>query len=631
MFQIRNKRIMMFLLFFGLCFSNLAVLEVVKAEKVGSGARIIEYGVPEQARFHMGGAVGTSVSLTAEPTGKKELSDVTFTSSNPDVCSVSKEEDYWIIKRIKEGTSIIRMECKVDGNSVVRTLLMSNLVPQGSIDDPVYGIVKKGTKVYYGCSEVEGITSKDTELKTVLEEETPVYVTYQCDDFYRVDLDDSFFGDSGEYWGYVKKSQVIIPLSYIDIPEELTYFEGESGSLNAKVQPENASDKRLNYRSSNTNVVMVDEQGNFKAVGVGSAVITVTSAQDEDCFAKCRMIVKPFIPVTGITLTPNQLDIEDGQVGDLSVKVLPKDASRPDYMIEADDDSILKIYHDGHYEAKRPGTTTITATTKEGNFKASCKVHVRAVPVKGVQIQPNMSIDIDEVRQPVWSMEPRNATNREVTWTSSDPQVATVDYLGRVTGISLGNATIRIKTREGGYVAACNVKVEQYVNEIDIINKPVVLTLGKSKKLQAKLMPQNPSKKKLLWKTSASSVVKVKQNGKIVANGIGSAKITVYDRYTGAYDYCIIHVKANLKKPELNGKKKNKKYKISWKKVKRATNYVLYHYSSKKKKFIKLKVFDKGKTSYVIKKPVKGTKYKLRALYKPSNEYSKYSNEIKIR
>ena len=105
----------------------------------------------------------------------------------------------------------------------------------------------------------------------------------------------------------------------------------------------------------------------------------------------------------------------------------------------------------------------------------------------------------------------------------------------------------------------------------------------------------------------------------------------LYDRYTGAYDFCVIQVKANLKRPELKGTKKKKGYQLSWKKIKRATNYVVYKYDSKKKKFKKVKTVDKKITSYIVKKTSKGGRYKIKAFYKPAKEYSKFSNEIKIK
>lgn len=613
------------------CVFSLFIKNTVQAETAGSGARIILYDEPELAKFHIGRVVGSSVQLAAEATTETELTDIVFTSSDTGVCSVEEEDEYWEVTCLKEGTAIIHMTCKVDEKVVKRDLLMSSMTELGSMDDPVYGIVKEGTTVYYGCSDQEGITSKSTEIKTVLTEDIPVIVTYACNDFYRVELVDGSFGETLEYWGYVKKSQVIIPVSEVTMPEELTYFDGESDRLDVSVIPENATDQRLRFVSSNTNVVTVDADGNFRAAGVGTAVITAVSLQDPDCLAKCRMTVKPFIPVSGIEVEPDQLTLNDGDTGDLAIRVLPKDASRPDYSIAAEDDSVIKIYRDGHYQAKKPGKTKIVATTREGGFTAVCEVDVKPVPATGVQIQPELSINQGETVKPVWSMVPAVATNRNVTWHSTNPGIAQVDTYGNVTGVSLGTARIEIQTEDGGFTASCKVTVEQYVEDLEFKKPPSSMTLGDSGNLTLQWIPENPTKKKIIWSSSAPSVISVDQQGKIRAQATGTAKITAYDRYTGAYAFCSIQVKAGLKKPKLEGKKVKKNYKLSWKAVKRATNYIIYEQKKKNKSYKKIKTLDGKKRSFTVKKPAKGTKFKIRAYYKPDKEYSKYSNEKKVK
>lgn len=102
-----------------ICFANCRPMNTVKAETIGKGERIILYGESGQARFHLGDDVGKSVKLAAEPTGQKTLSDIVFTSNNPSVCSVTSEGDYYLVERLKEGTSVIAMKCKADGELVI--------------------------------------------------------------------------------------------------------------------------------------------------------------------------------------------------------------------------------------------------------------------------------------------------------------------------------------------------------------------------------------------------------------------------------------------------------------------------------------------------------------------------------
>lgn len=601
-----------------------------RAEKIGKGARIIVYGEPGRSRSHMGVEKLGYTEFTAEPTQDAELTDIQFTTSDSSVCSVEKKGDYWLTHRKKEGTAVITMTCKADGERVERRLLVSSLSRMGGGKE-IKGIIKKDTTVYYGASDQEGITTKDTEVKGQITADTEIVVAYQCEDFYRVELKNGTFGDSGEYWAYVRKSRVVVPLTGIRMEEERTCFEGESGKLDPVREPYVTTETGLNYQSSNTNVVTVDAKGNFRAAGTGTAVITVSSVQKPACCVKCRVTVKPYIPVTGIRILPAELDIRDGTKGKLEVQVLPEDASRKEFTIESADDAMLSLQQDGQYKAGKPGKTTVTATTGEGGFQAVCPVTIRPVAATGVRLQSNAELDTGESRQLVWSMIPGNASNKKVTWSSQNPLVAAVDQKGVVTGGRVGTTVIRIRTVDGGFTAACQIRVEQYPSDIRLTDKPDHLTLGKSMTLKTVMEPAAVTKKKLVWRTSKKSVISVTDTGRITAKKTGEAKILVYDRYTGAFDFCMIEVGADLGRPKLKLKKKKKICRLTWKKVKRATNYVIYRYDKKKGKFVREKSVGRHTLSCKISRPVKGSRFKIRAYYKPGKEYSCFSDEIRIR
>lgn len=606
-------------------------LMIAKAETVGKGARIILYDEPEQARFHLGGEVGSTQAVTAEPTGEKQLTEIQFSSSNPSVCSVTQEEDYWVLERLTEGTSVIRMSCKADGETVVRTLLVSSYIAVGTEEKSVMGVVKKGATVYYGCTDIEGTTSKATEIKAVVEADTQVMVAYRCLDYYRVELEDLTFGNSGEEWGYVKKDQVNIPVTSLSGKEEAVFFEGETVSLDTKVLPLEASNARVTYQISNSNVATVSADGKVTGVHAGEAVVTVFSVENPSLFYKCLITVKPYIPVTGIEIDPHEIEIDDGTSGMVRVNILPADASIQDYSWRITGEDVLRIDSKGRYHALKPGKATVTAVSKEGGFTDFCEVTVRPVAATGVFIQSKMDIDVGEMKSPVWRMIPVNATNKNVTWMTEDPSIVKVDKLGRITGIKAGTTRVHIKTEEGGFMAACEVTVHIYVDDIKLTDHDFTMTLGKTKQLIPMITPNNTTKQHIVWNSKNKFVVSVTQTGKVKALKTGKAEIIVYDRYTGAFDFCLIEVKANLAKPKLKSKKDKKKYILSWKKVEHATNYCVYEYKRKKDAFVKIKTLGKKKRKYVLKKSTKGTCYKLRAYYAPNQEYSKYSAQVKIK
>lgn len=612
-------------------FGSLFMATAVQAEKVGSGARIILYDEPEQARFHLGGVVGFTQKVTAEPTGEKQLTDIEFSTSNPSVCSITREESYWELHRLAEGTSVIRMTCKADGQEVVRTLLVSSFMEVGTEDEPVMGIIKSGTTVYYGCTDQEGITSASTEIKATTESEMEAVVAYRCLDYYRVELEEETFGDSGEEWGYVKKSQVRIPVTSISGKESATFFEGETISLDTKVLPQEATDSRVRYQISNTNVATVSTDGKVTGKHAGEAVVTATSVENPQLIYKCEITVKPYIPVTGIEINPHQIEMDDGTSGRITVQILPSDASVQDFSWKISGEDILRIDSKGRYRALKPGKATVTAISKEGNFTDSCEVTVRPVPATGVHIQSTMDIDVGEIKSPVWRMIPENATNKSVTWTSEDPSIATVDKQGRITGVKTGTTNVQIKTREGGFTAICQVTVHIYVKDIRLKSNTISLTPGDTKTLKPTITPQNTTRQKIIWNSKNKAVVSVTEAGKVKALKVGKAEVIVYDRYTGAFDFCMIEVKAGLAKPKLKGKKSKKTYKLSWKKVPRATNYIVYQYNKKKGNFIKVTTLGAGVCNYTVSKPKKGSRYKIRAYYAPTKEYSKYSGQVKIK
>ncbi len=614
-----------------LCISSLAVADTIKAETVGKGARIILYDEPGEARFHLGGEIGVTQRIAVEPTGEKTLTDIQFISSDPSVCSVTKEGDFWVLKRLAEGISVIRMACKADGEVVVRTLLVSSYVGVGSEEEVVMGTIKKGATIYYGCTDIEGTTSKTTEVKATTAVDMEAVVAYRCLDFYRVELDDLTFGDSGEEWGYVKKSDVRIPVVDVAGRQEMTFFEGETITLETKVLPEEASDTRVRYQISNSNVAIIGEDGKMTGIHSGSAIVTVTSMENPKLFYKCHITVKPYIPVTGIKVTPHQIVMDDGTTGKIEVKILPLDASVQDFSWHVTGEDVLRIDSKGRYRALKPGKAKVTVISKEGGFVDSCDVLVRPVTATGVYVQSKLDLDVGETKSPVWRMLPVNATNRNVTWRTEDASVAKVDKRGRITGVKTGRTKIRVKTEEGGFTAVCEVTVHIYVDDIKLQRNDLILTVGSKKQLKATVIPNNTTRQKIVWNSKNQSVVSVTQTGKIKALRTGKAEVIVYDRYTGAFDFCLIQVKAGLAKPKLKGKRKKKKYQLSWNKVQRATNYYLYSYNKRKGKFVKYKVLGKKVRKYVISKPKKGSCYKLRAYYAPNQEFSKYSVQVKIR
>lgn len=166
------------------------------------------------------------------------------------------------------------------------------------------------------------------------------------------------------------------------------------------------------------------------------------------------------IPVTGVTVAPTTGSVTVGEQLTLTATVAPSDATNKAVTWSSSDDTIATVT-DGVVTGVAAGDATITVTTVDGSFTATCAVTVSAatVAVTGVTVSPTSdSIAVSETLTLTATVAPENATNKAVTWSTSEATVATVED-GVVTGVSAGTATITVTTVDGSFTDTCEVTV----------------------------------------------------------------------------------------------------------------------------------------------------------------------------
>ena len=209
-------------------------------------------------------------------------------------------------------------------------------------------------------------------------------------------------------------------------------------------------------------------------------------------------------------------------------------------------DSSVASVSDGKVTALKAGTATITVTTEDGGKTATCEVKVvaKTVAVTSVSLDKT-SVELSEGDETslTATVNPDNATNKNVTWKSSDSSVALVSD-GKVTALKAGTATITVSTEDGGKTATCEVKVVAKtiaVTSISLDKTSVELTEGDETTLTATVNPDNATNKNVIWKSSNSSVATV-SGGKVTALKAGTATITVTTEDGGKTATCDIKV-----------------------------------------------------------------------------------------
>ncbi|EOL47130.1 hypothetical protein UC7_01229, partial [Enterococcus caccae ATCC BAA-1240] len=165
-----------------------------------------------------------------------------------------------------------------------------------------------------------------------------------------------------------------------------------------------------------------------------------------------------------INISPETAELTVGDIKKLDAIVTPENAVNKKISWSSSNTDIATVSETGEVAAKAAGKVTITAKTEVGNKIATAEITVipKSVSVIGVTVEPsNIQLKTKETKQLKATINPENATNKLVAWSSSNPEIATVSKDGEVTGISAGKATIIVKTIDG------NKEVKSVVNVIE--------------------------------------------------------------------------------------------------------------------------------------------------------------------
>ena len=305
---------------------------------------------------------------------------------------------------------------------------------------------------------------------------------------------------------------------------------GNKLTLIATVAPANADNKGVTWESSDSNVASV-ANGVVTAIAEGVAVITVKTL-DGNFSATCTVTVtNGIVPAAGVTLDQTVAELELGKTITLNANVLPANATNKAVTWISSNPAVATVI-EGIVIPSAKGITVITVKTMDGNFVANCVVTVTdgVVPVAGISLNESAAeLEVGKVMNLAATIAPANATNKNITWASSNESVATVTN-GYVIAVAKGTALITVTTEDGKFTAACIVTVKESavaVTGVTLSQTSASLQVGKTLSLSANVLPSNAANKTVTWSTSNAAVATVDNNGKVTAVAKGSATITV--------------------------------------------------------------------------------------------------------
>lgn len=281
------------------------------------------------------------------------------------------------------------------------------------------------------------------------------------------------------------------------------------------------------WKSANPNIATVDANGKVTGLTIGQTIIT---AHINGASSTCTIIVSnDYVPVKGISINRTNLNILLNSSESLNATIYPSNATNKDVVWTSSNPSIASVDSTGKVTARKIGSTIITASTSGYSATAIVNV-VDSIPLKGITInKSNITIKEQASETLQINYNPSNATNKKITWKSSNNNIVKVDSNGKITGITAGSATITAISNDGGYVATCKVTVESLsknVTGVSLNKKELSLVAGKEEKLIVTIAPSYAGNKNVKWETSDKSVATVK-DGVVTANKKGTAEIKV--------------------------------------------------------------------------------------------------------
>ena len=231
---------------------------------------------------------------------------------------------------------------------------------------------------------------------------------------------------------------------------------GDSKKLKATVAPSNASDKTVTWTSSDKDVVMIDSEGEIKALGIGEASITAkTSNGKEDTI---KVTVNP-IEVSKIKINEEDVVLDVEEKIKLTTTVLPDNVTDKTLTWESSDKELVIVDSEGEIKALGVGEASIIVKTSNGK-EDTIKVTVKPIKVSEIKIdESDVKLKVNETANLTVTVLPENVTDKQLEWSSENEEIVTVED-GVITAIKVGETKVFCESKDG-IKADVNIVVEE--------------------------------------------------------------------------------------------------------------------------------------------------------------------------
>ena len=337
------------------------------------------------------------------------------------------------------------------------------------------------------------------------------------------------------------------------LDEEIVLIVGDKIYLNT-----NSKDKDVEYKwsSSDENIVIILDDGEIEAVGVGEAFIEVKYGDKTD---KCKVVVKSIneaIQTESITLKEKEKSLKIGDSYKLEYKILPENATNKTVSYHSSNEDVVVIENE-KVKAIGSGDAVVSVVTADGNVDF-CNIKVlkdenvkeeekeeidnKKIEVESIDIiNKDMTINLDSYYHLRYTINPVNAET-SVIWNSSDKKIVSISGDGLLIANGVGTATVTAHTLNGkkDSIKITVIKPIVEVSSVSFNQENINVIVGEKFKLVTNVNPSNATNKELTYSVN-NDVVSVSKTGDVNALKVGKAVVTV-STSNGKKDTIVVNV-----------------------------------------------------------------------------------------
>lgn len=335
--------------------------------------------------------------------------------------------------------------------------------------------------------------------------------------------------------------------------QNVTLEVGEEIQLYADILMTDKVNPVVSWYSEDSVVASVNDEGLVSANNKGTTSIVAAYEENGKTYEnKCIITVtSKAVEVQKINIQQDSISLKKGSTVMLQIETEPVDAKVLGLVYTSDNPAIATVNSEGLISAVSLGVTTVTVKTNDSKLSDSVTVTVTEngnVVVNPVSLQLvglSNALKVGEKATITSIITPSNATNKTLTWVSTNPSVVTVEN-GVVTAKRAGTATIVASTNNN---ISAQLKINVLENKIPVEKITILgetslqMTTGQTKKINYSITPANATNVNIIYQSNNTNVATVDTNGIISAIGSGNAVITVKTKDNSVYAYINVSVK----------------------------------------------------------------------------------------